>query len=191
MTATDPQVSDVLKRGRGMLIFLGLLSIFFGMAAISAPFYAGQATVILVGSILLVSGVVEIIHAFQAGRHSGGVLTFLTGIFAVLGGGLVLSRPVIAMAAFTLMLAAFFFVDGFTRIVIAIRARPAAGWGLCVFNGVVTLALGLMIWRRWPLSGVWAIGVLIGIRILMAGWTMLFFSSIAGTLSKAAAEQEA
>jgi uncharacterized membrane protein HdeD (DUF308 family) len=41
-------------------------------------------------------------------------------------------------------------------------------------SGVVTLLLAIMIWRRWPESGPWAIGMLFGINILFSGWAMIF-----------------
>ena len=60
-----------------------------------------------------------------------------------------------------------------------------------LFSGIITLLLGLIIWRQWPLSGVWAIGILIGVRILMIGMTMIFMGSAARVIGKGLESAEA
>jgi hypothetical protein len=73
----------------------------------------------------------------------------------------------------TLLLAVYFFVDGISEIIAALKIKPDQGWGWVLFNGVIALLLGIMIWRQWPMSGQWAIGVLVGVHILITGWTMI------------------
>ena len=92
-----------------------------------------------------------------------------------------MARPLFGLAMLTIMLAVFFVVDGWSWCVMAFQTRPKPGWRIGLFNGAVTFVLGVLIWKHWPLSGVWAIGTLIGIRIMMVGWTMLFFSSVVGS----------
>jgi len=74
-------------------------------------------------------------------------------------------------------LAIYFLVDGISEIIAAFRIKPDQGWGWVFFNGVVAVVLGLMIWRQWPVSGAWAIGVLVGIHILLTGWTMIILGT--------------
>jgi uncharacterized membrane protein HdeD (DUF308 family) len=76
----------------------------------------------------------------------------------------------------TLALAVLFFVEGIIHIVtwFHIRSKPGAFWLL--FDGVVTLVLAIMIWKSWPASAVWALGTIVGINLLMTGFTRLMYS---------------
>jgi uncharacterized membrane protein HdeD (DUF308 family) len=165
-----------------MLIFLGILCIVLGMLAIGCPFVAGSMVTIVVGALMLVAGISEILHSFHAPAHKA--VTFFKGLLSLVAGGLILARPLMGMAMLTLMLAIYFIIDGIMWCVMAFKLKPQRGWGMGLFNGIITFVLGGMIWRQWPVSAVWAIGVLVGIRIMMAGWTMLFFSSAAGAVAK-------
>jgi uncharacterized membrane protein HdeD (DUF308 family) len=177
MTNSDNELSKMMKKSKGMLMFMGVLCVLLGILTISTPFFAGSMVTILVGALLLVSGILELLHAFQSESHYK-VFTFLRGLFMLIAGGMILARPLFGLAMLTIMLAVFFLVDGLSWCVMAFQTRPKPGWGIGLFNGAVTFVLGILIWKHWPLSGVWAIGTLIGIRIMMVGWTMLFFSSV-------------
>jgi uncharacterized membrane protein HdeD (DUF308 family) len=83
------------------------------------------------------------------------------------------SQPVAALASMTLILAAYFVVTGIVEFFAAFGIRPAEGWGWMLLNGIVTLLLGLMIWRQFPVSGVWALGTLFGIKLLFSGASLL------------------
>ena len=62
-------------------------------------------------------------------------------------------------------------------MIVAFNVKPQPGWGWMTFNGIVTIMLGWMILKGWPVSGVWAIGILVGVRLLFAGITMLTLRS--------------
>lgn len=157
----------------GFLIGLGVLNMILGFIAMGSPWMAGTIAVILVGIMLLLSGFFEILHALRSPSEKPSLLMFLGGLLALAGGGLVLARPLYGLAVLALILAFYFALDGITRIVSAFNAHPVPVWGWMLFNGLISLFLGLMIWRGWPLSGLWAVGILVGIRIFMAGLTMI------------------
>ncbi len=179
----------MLNKSKSMLIILGISCIVLGMMAITSPLFAGTAVTILIGIILLAAGLAEILHSFHVRGHKA--IRNLKGLLSIVAGGVILAKPLFGLAVLTMMLAIYFIVDGIMWCIMAFQMRPMAGWGIGLFNGILTFLLGSLIWLHWPLSGVWAIGVLIGIRILMAGWTMIFFSSVAGALAKEAKEIEA
>ena len=68
----------------------------------------------------------------------------------------------------------------------AFSVRPEQGWGWLLVGGVISLLLGIMIWRQFPLSGAWAVGVLVGIRLIFAGWTMIMLGATGHAAAKAA-----
>ena len=67
----------------------------------------------------------------------------------------------------------------------AFQIKPASGWGWALFSGVITVLLGAMIWNQFPLSGAWAIGTLVGIKLLFSGWSLLMFGMVARSAEKA------
>ena len=98
-------------------------------------------------------------------------------------------RPLVGLVTMTMLLALYFLVDGISEIVAAFRIKPDQGWGWVLFNGIIAVLLGLMIWRQWPVSGAWAIGLLVGIHILITGWSMIILGSgarrVAGAIEDA------
>jgi uncharacterized membrane protein HdeD (DUF308 family) len=96
----------------------------------------------------------------------------LAGIMYLVLGFLLVQRPLAAAAFFTLMLAAAFFVGGLFCIIVALSDR-FYGWGWVLLNGIVTLVLGILIWREWPEAAFWVIGLFVGIDMLFAGWSLV------------------
>jgi uncharacterized membrane protein HdeD (DUF308 family) len=127
--------------------------------------------------LLLVAGVAQIILAFRSGGMGESIMLVVLGLLGIVAGGYMLSQPGLALGVLTLFLAGFFIAEGIIEIIAAIRARPAPGWGWFLFGGVLSLLLGLMVWRQFPLSGAWAIGTLVGVRLLMSGVSLVAIGS--------------
>ena len=170
----------------GWFLVLGILLILLGIAALVYTPAATLASVLILGWLMFLSGIIEGVHAFQA-RGWGGVLLHVAG--AALGifiGLLVVTHPVAGALAWTLLFASFFTVIGLFRIVAAVRLRYRS-WGWAVFDGIVTLVLGLLIWAGMPRSGLWFLGFALGITLLLRGWSSVMFAlavhGIARTLS--------
>jgi uncharacterized membrane protein HdeD (DUF308 family) len=131
---------------------------------------------------MLVAGVVQTVYAFQAGSVGRGLLRLLFGGITILAACAIIGQPGMALATLTLFLAVYFVVDGLTTLFASSAVEQ--GKGLVIFNGIVTLVLGVMIWRGWPVSGAWAIGVLVGIRLIFSGITMLVLGSVGREIGK-------
>jgi len=157
-----------LKANWYWFVALGAALMLLGLAAMSYSGLATLATAVAVGYFLIVAGVVYVVGAFFTGRWGGFFLTLLGGVLHLAVGVLVLARPGEAVLIYTLLMAAFFFVEGLFRIVGALAGR-FYHWGWMLFNGVVTLSLGVMIWRQWPLSGLYVVGLFLGINLVFSG----------------------
>ncbi len=167
------------------MVGLGIVTILLGLIALGAPLMTSAYLTMMVGAFLLVSGVFQIVHGFGAAGWKGKMFAILIGVLAVIGGAMLMSRPMIGIGVFTLFLAGYFLADGIVSIAMAFKLKPEKGWGWVLFSGIVTLMLGIVIWRQWPISGIWAIGILF---VLMAGWSMVIFGSVARGIAKAAEE---
>ncbi len=165
------------KKNAGLLIFLGVLTVIFGVLAIAAPLITGITVAVFVGFLLLFTGIMRIVYAFKSGQWGSGIWGTIIGLLGAVAGLLLIFRPMVGLLTLTLLLAIYFFVDGISEIIAAFKIKPDPGWGWVLFNGVIALLLGIMIWRQWPVSGAWAIGVLVGVHILMTGWTMIILGT--------------
>jgi uncharacterized membrane protein HdeD (DUF308 family) len=74
-----------------------------------------------------------------------------------------------------------------SAIATAFQQKPRAGWGWMLFGGIVSVILGALIWSNWPLSGAWAVGVVVGIRLISRGWAMIALGSFGAELASQAA----
>lgn len=187
MTARTPLPEEIEKHA-GALRWLGIAMLVLGALAILAPLAAGVAIAALVGVLVLASGVVRLAFAFRAGSLGRGILAGLLGALGVACGVLMLAHPILGLAFLTLLLAAYFVVNGVFEIAYALRLRPVKGWGWMLFSGIASLVLGALIQFQWPLSGAWAVGVLVGIQLWFGGSTLLALAGAARAASHAAGQ---
>jgi len=132
-------------------------------------------TALVLGWLLVISGVIELIHAFRVRRWGGLFLHLIGGLLGVFVGFLIVTHPVAGAVAWTLLLASFFTVIGLFRLIAAISLK-FPNWGWAVFDGIITLALGIMLWLQWPSSGLWFLGLAVGVSLLLRGWSYIMFA---------------
>ncbi len=167
--------TEEAKQNWGWLLALGILLIVLGTGIISTSYYATLFSVILLGVFLIAAGIIQITQAFLARKWSGLFLALFLGILYLVTGFLFLARPETAAISITLWIAAFCFIAGLFRMLAALLLRFEQ-WGWVFFNGLVTFLLGLMIYADWPLSGLWVIGLFVGIDMILAGWSWIFLA---------------
>jgi uncharacterized membrane protein HdeD (DUF308 family) len=154
--------------------WMGILLIVFGIIAIALPPLGTLAIELTLGWILIVAGITEIAHAFRGG-HSFSYLVF--GIITLLTGGMMVFNPLKGVLTLTVLLIAWCLVRGITMILYAYRTGQRRG--VQILGGLLSLLLGVLIWAHWPSSAAWAIGLLVGINMLSAGWLLIALSSAA------------
>jgi uncharacterized membrane protein HdeD (DUF308 family) len=157
------------------LLLYGVLLVLCGTVAIVVPPLATGGVVIVLGIALMVGGVATITFSFWAGKWSGLLVQLLVGILYLVAGFAMFDAPIRAALVITLFMAALFIVVGAFRALAAMMVRfPHWGWAL--FNGVVTFLLGVIIYRQFPQSALWVIGLLVGVEMLFNGWTWIMLS---------------
>lgn len=162
----------------GHFTWLGIALIVLGVAAILTPAAAGSAVVVVIGLILLGAGVAAAIRGLQAATAMEKVLGLVVGVVTALAGVAVLARPLFGLGLLTLLLAGYFMVDGVCKIVVSFRFRPVRGWLWLLISGGVSLLLGVLLWSQWPMSGLWAVGVLVGLNLMSTGFALLKSASM-------------
>jgi uncharacterized membrane protein HdeD (DUF308 family) len=173
-----------LRRGWWLVLVLGLISVFVGLLAISSAFVATMASVVVFGVLLLVAGITEVVHALMVRSGRGFALHLLSAGLYLIAGLFMLEDPVRAATVLTLLLAASFLAGGVLRIIFSL-AIQFAGWPWVLLNGLIDVILGVLILSGWPGSGLWVIGLFVGIDLLFHGWSWVILALAARTYNAA------
>ena len=176
--------AEKAKKNAGLLVGLGVLTVIAGFLAIGSPMVSGLGVSILIGIALVIAGVARTVGAFSAGSFGQGALAFVGGILTFVAGVVLTGRPGLGLATLTLLLGGYLVVDGISGAVLAFHVRPEKGWGWMLFSAVIGILLGFLLLREWPLSGVWAIGTLVGVNLLFSGFSFISVGSAARSLAK-------
>ena len=166
---------------------MGIIMVICGILAIASPLAAGASVMMFVGIMLVIGGIAQCFLAFRAGAFGEGMMMFVVGALTAAAGFYLFNQPLAGLAALAFFLAIYFIVTGIFELVSAFQIRPADGWGMMLFNGIVTLLLGIMIWSQFPLSGAWAVGILFGVKLIMSGWSLIFIGRSVRGAAKATA----
>jgi len=168
--------SGIVRQASTLSILWGVLLIILGMAAVASPFFAAVAVNAAVAWLLVLAGVVHLSLAFHAHRAGSLIWKLLVGLAYVFFGGYLIVRPVVGVASLTLVLASLFLVEGVLDVVLFFTMRALRGSIWVLLDGIITLALGLMIYMQWPSSSAWAIGTLVGVSLIISGVSRVMLS---------------
>jgi uncharacterized membrane protein HdeD (DUF308 family) len=150
----------------------GLLIALLGVLALASLPITSLATVFFYGALLVAGGLFEMVHAFRVWKTGPSWMFLLGGIFSVFVGAWVLMRPGLGLVSLTVLMAGFFFTRGLFRGINAAMDRYS-GWGWDVVYGLVSVALGAIIFARLPYSSLWALGLVVGVEILSRGLALM------------------
>jgi uncharacterized membrane protein HdeD (DUF308 family) len=170
-----------LKRKWGWFVGVGGLLVVLGTLAAGSALLTTMATVIFIGSLMLVAGLAQVISAFSVKGWGGFFIDLLSGVLYAVTGFLVMMHPAAASVTLTLLIALMLIFGGIFRIVLAAMVR-FPNWGWMLLHGLVTLALGISIWNKWPADSLWVIGLFVGIDMIFNGWSLVMLGFAARNL---------
>jgi uncharacterized membrane protein HdeD (DUF308 family) len=172
---TQGAVGETLKAHWRLFLFQGIIMIVIGVLAIAAPVVATVAVDIYVGWLFLFSGVIGLVAMVSARNVPGFPWTFFTALLSIAVGGLLLWKPVEGMLSLTVVLTAFFIVEGIFQVVGALMYRNAmpGAWGWALASGLADLAMAAFIVMGWPGTAAWVLGLLVGVNLLTSGWAIV------------------
>jgi len=174
MAQTSP-VGIVRQASKASMVW-GILLVVFGMVAIGSPFLAAVAVNIAVAWLIVLAGVVHVMLGVRAHGAGSMIWKLLVGLAYLAFGVYLITHPVLGVASLTLVLASLFLIEGILDIVLFFSMRPLGGSSWVLVDGIITLLLGLMIYRQWPSSAAWAIGTLVGVSMIVSGVTRVMLS---------------
>jgi len=177
MTMSDTQTLAIqmpqeLIQYWGWFLAFGIALVAIGVAAVARAFTATIASMLFFGWLLVIAAVIEIVQAVIVGHWAGFFHHLLAAILFGVTGLLLVTRPLISAEALTFVMAIFFLIGGlFELIGSLIVALP--GWGWQAVDGIITIALGALVLAQWPASGLWVIGLFIGIDLIFYGFAWI------------------
>jgi uncharacterized membrane protein HdeD (DUF308 family) len=173
----------IITRAGRWATAMGVVFVVLGVLAIVEPAVAGLAVAILVGWLLIFGGAAHGVAAFGGGGAGRAVWQLILALIYVFCGLYFLAHPLLGLGTLTLFLAAILVMEAIVEVIAYFVVRVEGGSGWRLVNAIVTLILGGMIWRHWPSSSVWAIGTLVGVNLMMTGFSRLMLGTAARRLA--------
>ncbi|MFA9460705.1 HdeD family acid-resistance protein [Thiohalorhabdus sp. Cl-TMA] len=161
-----------LHHNWGWFLALGIGLIVLGAIALGSVVATTAVSIMVFGWLLAAAAILEVAFAFWQRTWGSFFIDLLMGILYGVVAFLVLANPGLAAVTYTLIIAMYLIVTGIFRVIAASATRyPGRGW--LALHGVVAVILGVLIWQQWPGSGMWVIGMFIGIELIFNGWALL------------------
>ena len=166
----------VIGKATGWSMAWGVLMIICGVLAIALPLASSIGIIFVLAWLILFAGVSHLVFAFQT-RGTGATLwQVLLGLLYGVIGLYMLMNPLLGVLSLTLVLATFLLIEGCLEIVFYFRLRGIRHSGWILFDGIITLILGVLIWSQWPSTALWLIGTLVGVSLIFSGISRFMLS---------------
>jgi uncharacterized membrane protein HdeD (DUF308 family) len=166
------RVTPEMIHNWGWFLAFGVALLVLGIAAIVRSVTSTVVSMMFFGWILIFAGLIEFADVFMVGKWAGFFLHLLAAILFAVTGVLMVARPVISAEAATFLMSMFFLIGGLYQFVYALWTHlPGYGWQ--ALNGAVSSVLGFLLLAQWPVSGLYAIGLFVGIDLLFYGWAWI------------------
>jgi uncharacterized membrane protein HdeD (DUF308 family) len=167
--------SRVLSANWKLFLGEGIVLVLLGLAAVALPPIASLAITLLVGWIFLLSGIVGLYTTFAMRGAPGFVWALVSALIGIAAGIVLLVWPASGVVSLTLVLVAFFAIEGVASILFALdhRRELSGRWGLMLVSGVLDLVIAGIVFVGLPGTAAWAIGLLVGINMVMGGAALI------------------
>lgn len=177
--------NPLLKLATRPVLIFGWSLIVLGALSIFAPSLAGMTIGVMVGIYLLLGGVLRTAFAWVASSWGTAILRFLLGILTIAAGGIMIFQPAAGLQAITIVLAVYFLIDGIVTLLLAFSLPPAVGGAWLMVGGVLSILLAVAIYVGWPQTGEAAVGLLVGVKLILEGGILVAVASALRALGRA------
>lgn len=172
----DVRAVQQLKESSSWFLALGIGLVVLGTLALMYSFAATLFSVIYLGLFLLLFGIFEAVKSWKVQHWGNFFLHLALSFLYIVAGVFIIRDPALSAVTLTLLLAVCFVVGGLLKLFFSFsKQAPHRGW--LAFDGALNVLLGILIYTQWPLSGLWIIGMLVGINIAVTGWTWIMLAS--------------
>ena len=163
-----------LQKNWGWLLALGILFLLLGAIGVGMSMALTVVGVLYFGVLLLIGGGVQLWQSMKCKGWKSVTWHVVIALVYLVAGALAVYDPVGAAIGLTLVIAIALLVTGTTRLAMSFQLRPAGGWVWTMLSGIMSIVLGGIILVQWPATGLWVIGLVIAIELIVNGWSYIF-----------------
>jgi uncharacterized membrane protein HdeD (DUF308 family) len=174
-TGNVTELKDNLKERTNTGLWIGILLIVLGIGAIALPNLTTIVAETWIAIIVCSAGASNVFYAIQT-RSEGFIWKLVLGVLYIATGIMLFVYPLTSVLSLTLLLGSFLLTEGVLESILAFQIRPRQSWGWVLANGLITVALGALVWFEWPFDAPWLLGTLVGVSILSTGISRLMLS---------------
>lgn len=175
ITDLQTKLTTTVRAHWKAFLFEGILLVVLGFAAMVVPVMASLAVTVFLGWMFLISGVAGLAMTFWARRSPGMWWSLISGLLGIAAGIVLLAKPAQGMLTLTFVVGAYFLAEGVASIMYALQHRKelSARWSWMLFSGLMDILIAFMIISGLPGSAEWALGLLVGINLIIGGSSLI------------------
>jgi len=170
-------ISGAVTKNRKRLLGFGIFSIILGLIGTFMATVFTMASMVFFGVLVIIAGAFFFIEGFSSPNNKTKAMYILISLLYLVSGGIMITYPEVSAVSFTFIMAALFIAIGIVRIVIGFKVKPETGqWAWVVVSGLLSVALGIMIYMQWPSNSSWIIGLFISVELVVQGIVSIIFA---------------
>ncbi|MEH2477383.1 uncharacterized membrane protein HdeD (DUF308 family) [Nitrobacteraceae bacterium AZCC 2146] len=175
IAALQSKMSEAVREHWKAFLFEGIVLVVLGLAAMIVPMVAGIAVTVMLGWMFLISGVAGLVMTFWAREVPGFWWSLISAALGIIAGAILLARPVQGLLTLTLVVGAYFLAEGVATIMYALQHRKELSerWSWMLVSGLMDILIAFFIISGLPGSAEWAIGLLVGINLIIGGSSLI------------------
>lgn len=168
---------DIFQNHRKLMIFEGVIFTLLGFLAVALPGISTLSTELFIGWLLIFGGAVQLFRTFQGRKEEGFIGSLLTSCLYIIFGVLLILFPAAGILSLTVLITIFFIAEGIAKIILGFQLRPSTSWAWFIINGILALIMAFIIWKGWPGTAYWVLGLLVGINMIFFGISLIVLAS--------------
>ena len=186
---SNTQASGEVRKNWGWLLAMGIILLILGVIGLYMVGALTLVSILYFGFLVIFGGVLVLFDAFKAEGWKSKLWELLIALLYIVAGIIMIVNPGASAVWFTFFIAAFLLASGIFRIIVGFQIRQeVSSWGWTVFGGVASIILAVLIFSKWPVSGLWVIGLFVAIEMIMQGISMITIALAAKAAKNAVAE---
>lgn len=162
----------------------GIIFIILGMLSIIYPLYSSLGVEVFFGALFLFGGIFHLFGAFEKKHHENYIWNFAVGVFYILAGAYLLGNPIGGLLSLTVVLIILFYIQGILTVFYGFNQRKPSQRIWVIISGLITIAIATILLLAYPISALWALGILVGVNLFMFGVSILIVNRLADEIEK-------
>jgi len=168
---------EQLKKHTKFLKWEGFFLIILGCVAIAMPLMFSATIEMMLAILFIIGGVGGVLRAVSVKKLPGRGISIILYLLFIVVGFFLIKRPMAGIMTLSVILATCFIVSGVFKVVFALTMKRVKRWGWSLLDGLISIALGGIVFAEWPYSAAWFIGLLVGIRFIFLGNAMIMIAT--------------